>query len=422
MGELRRRLLALSFVDEFGPVYAVYTLWLNDNGITTSQLSTVLLVWALVALVLEIPSGALADRVDRRRLLAVAFAIRATGIALWLVWPTVAGAVIGAMLWATHDALASGSWEAMIHDQLTAVGAAHRYGPVMARIGQASNLGLAAGTAAGAVLLRLDVGLVALGWITVAAHAGSITLVSRLPDVRWVTRTQPVDDRRGAGPGLDIADDRTGSAIGAWWSTLRTGLATAGRAPAIGRLIVIGALLEGLFLLDEYVPLLSRARGGPDAAAPVIVLVVWVGLLLGGEVAARRPELPGRLLGPWLVVAMALTALSLIGDVVWALAFIAVGHAALEACWVTSDARLQERATGATRATVTSVRGFGSACVSMMMFALIGALSDGDDPTPGLFVLVAALAVTGLAIMRWLPPHVAASTQTTASGGHPGSD
>ncbi|MDH3681799.1 MAG: MFS transporter, partial [Acidimicrobiia bacterium] len=132
IGILKRRLYSLAFIDEFGPVYAVYTLWFNDNGVTTSQVSTVFLVWALVALLLEIPSGALADRVDRRRLLAMAFGIRAVGIALWLVWPTLTGVFIGAVLWATHDALASGSWEAMIHDELTAVAAADRYGPVMA--------------------------------------------------------------------------------------------------------------------------------------------------------------------------------------------------------------------------------------------------------------------------------------------------
>ena len=82
---LRRRLYLLAFVDEFGPVYAVYTLWFNDNGISTSQISTVFLVWAAIGLLLEIPSGALADRVDRRHVLASAFGIRAVGIGLWLV-------------------------------------------------------------------------------------------------------------------------------------------------------------------------------------------------------------------------------------------------------------------------------------------------------------------------------------------------
>ena len=396
IGSLRKRLYPLSFIDEFGPLYAVYTLWFNDHGISTSQVSSVFLVWAVISLSLEIPSGALADRVDRRYLLAAAFAFRAVGISIWLIWPTLPGVLIGAALWATHDALASGSWEALIHDELTAVGAAASYGPVMARIGQFNNLGVATGTLLGAAMLRLDVGLVTLGWITVGAHVGAVTLVATLPDVRWVAQGETVSEEGQ-------------SHVGAWWATLRAGLAEARHTPLLARLVGVGALLEGLFLIDEYIPLLSRARGAADDVAPMIVLVVWIGLLLGGEVAARRPSLSGRVLGATLVAAMGVMALAFVGDAVWALALVAVGYAVLETVWVTSNARLQERATDATRATVTSVRGFGSALVSVTMFAVIGVMSDGDDPTPGLFVMIAALGVAGLLIARWLPPPIPGS-------------
>ena len=292
---VERRLYGLAFVDEFGPIYAVYTLWFNDNGITTAQVSTVFLVWALVGLALELPSGALADRVDRRHLLGVAFAIRAAGIALWLVWPTLTGVLVGAVLWAIHDALASGSWEAMIHDQLRSEGRADRYGPVMARIGQWSHLGVAAGTLLGAGLLQLDTTLVALGWLTVAAHAGSIALVTTLPPVE-PDPSELVTAADGDGPA-----DPSSSALGRWLAVLRGGIGQVVVRPALGRLVVVGALVEGLFIVDEYLPLLARAQGGSDAMAPVLVLVVWLGLLAGGEVAARWPGLAGRQLGPGLM-------------------------------------------------------------------------------------------------------------------------
>ena len=82
---------------------------------------------------------------------------------------------------------------------------------------------------------------------------------------------------------------------------------------------------------------------------------------------------------------------------------VGLGYAALQATWIATDARLQERTPGATRATVTSVRGFGSASISMIAFVVIGAMADGDDPTPGQFVVLAALAVAGLLVVRWLP-------------------
>ena len=393
---IERRLYGLAFVDEFGPIYAVYTLWFNDNGITTAQVSTVFLVWALVGLALEIPSGALADRVDRRHLLGVAFAIRAAGIALWLVWPTLTGVLIGAVLWAVHDALASGSWEAMIHDQLRSEGRADRYGPVMARIGQWSHLGVAAGTLLGAGLLQIDTSLVTLGWLTVAAHAGSIALVTTLPLVGPdPSELAPADEDRSV--------DVPGSAVGRWLAVLRDGIGQVVVRSALARLVAVGALVEGLFIVDEYLPLLARAQGGSDAAAPVLVLVVWLGLLAGGEVAARWPRLAGRRLGPGLMAGTVVMAGALALGRVWALALVAVGYAVMQTTNVVANTRLQEQAPGPLRATVTSVRGFGSALVAMVMFVVIGAVADGDDPTPGLYVLLAVLAAVGILIMVWLP-------------------
>ena len=400
-GRLRRRLYALAFIDEFGPVYAVWTLWFNDNDVSTGQISTAFLAWALIALAFEIPSGALADRVDRRRLLAVAFSIRAIGIATWLVWPTYEGLLLGSVLWAVHDALASGTWEAMIHDELTALGDDADYPTVMARISQFSNLGVAAGTLLGAVLLServgIVVGLATLGWLTVAAHAGSISLVSTLPDVRWVTDTgEPMSYR-------------------AYVATLRDGLAEARRVPVIGKLVILGALLEGLFMFDEYVPLLSRARGGSDGAAPIIVLVVWVALLLGGEVAARRPDIRGVTVGIGVVLGCGVTATALLTDPVWTLALLAVGYGIHEVAWIPTDARLQERASPRVRATVTSVRGFGSASVSIVFFAIVAAMSNGDDPTPGLLAAIGLLGLTGVLLIAWLPARETSSAPTSTS-------
>jgi len=418
---LRRRLYALAFIDEFGPIYAVYTLWFNDNGISTAQISTVFLVWAIFALILEVPSGALADRMDRRYLLASAFAIRASGILVWLLWPTFTGVIIGACLWAAHDAAASGSWEAMIHDQLTAVGRAHDYQPVMARIGQFSHVGVATGTLLGAALLRVDVSLVTLGWLTVAAHVGSVSGVLLLPDAGWVSaEPEPAapggaDGSIGAGPLAgpvlhDVAAGGTATDSGSlhsWWGTLRRGVDDVRRSPVILHLVLVGALVEGLFVLDDYLPLLARARGGDDAAAPIIVFVVWVGLLVGGEVAARRPGLGSRTLGLAMIGGVAITTIAFVTTSVWTLVLIAVGYAVLETVRITADARLQERTPASTRATVTSVRGFGGAAVSMLAFIVIGAMADGDDPTPGHFVILAALALAGALVIRWVPRRTA---------------
>ncbi len=274
------------------------------------------------------------------------------------------------------------------------------------------------GTVLGAALLRVDVGLQTLGWLTVAAHVWSVSLVQTLPDARWiaagptsergdVAHIDP-DPRVGGGPvSAVVLDDVSGAdptgSYAAWWSTLTTGVGDARRSPTLSRLVVLGAILSGLFILDEYLPLLVRARGGGDAIAPVVVLAVWVGLLIGGEVAARYPAIRSRTLGLLLTGSMALTSVAFLSDSIWLLALVAVAYACLELAWVATDARLQERSPAATRATVTSVRGFGSATISMIAFVVIGAMAAGDDPTPGHLPVLGVLAVTGAVIVRWLP-------------------
>ncbi len=52
---------------------------------------------------------------------------------------------------------------------------------------------------------------------------------------------------------------------------------------------------------------------------------------------------------------------------------------------------------------MTSIRGFGAAATSMVLFLVIGAMAVGDDPRPGLYVLLAALAVVAVLVSRWVP-------------------
>ena len=399
---LRRRLYALAAVDEFAPLFALFTLWFADNDVTTAQISLAFIVWSVVALALEIPSGAVADRVDRRLLVAAAFVLRAVGIGIWLVWPTPTGLVVGALLWAVHDAAASGAWEALIHDELTAVGRADEYGVVIARVGQMSHGGLALGTLAASGLVALGVSISAVGWVNVAVHAVSVVLVLSLPDVRWVARDVPADEQptdAGApgGPG----------AVAAWWSTLRQGVRDIGADGTLARLAVVGAALGGLFIVDEYVPLLARARDADDAIVPLLVLAVWLGLLAGGEVAARRPDLRAATLASAIVGGAAVMAFAISFDTPWALVAVGVGYGTIEATWVVADARFQALAPTATRATVTSVRSLGAGLVSVAAFAVIALRTRDEDPTPGLHWVIGVLALCGYLVWRWIPRRAA---------------
>jgi hypothetical protein len=131
--------------------------------------------------------------------------------------------------------------------------------------------------------------------------------------------------------------------------------------------------------------------------------VQYAGLAVDAEMAGRHPNVGGRRVATVTAAgAVLLAAGALSGH---PLGFLGVGafYAALWFGTVVSGARLQERMTGAARATVTSVGGVGAEAVALLVYGGFG-LGGLWAPVP---LLVAALAVPllllAVAMPRWLP-------------------
>ncbi len=397
----RNKLLLFALLDELGPFYAIFTLWFADHGLTVGQISIVFILWALISMLCEVPGGALADHVDRRLILAGGLLMRAVGITTVLLFPSFAGVMVGAAIWAVHTSLSSGTWEALVYDQLQAHDRQDDYTITMARLGQSTHLGTIIGSLSATAILGLtDVTLASLGWITIALHVISLWAILTLPHVVISddAASQEEDD-----------DELEITSCAEWWATIKMGARAAFVPGVLRQVAVICMLLEGIFILDEYVPLLARERGASDALVPWFVLSTWAGLILGGELAARRPGLDGRQLGG----VLGLSALAIIGalwsSVVWALGLIAIAYGAMNATWIITEARLQKLAPQAVRATVRSVVAFVAGLINMAMFGVIGLLSVGDDPTRGLFTTVAVLCVLGILLKSTHVHHASSS-------------
>lgn len=385
LARLRRRLVAWAAADEFVPLYAVYALLFEDAGLTAASISIGFMAWSATTVVLEVPSGALADRVSRRGLLVAATVLRAAGFATWLLLPGLPGVVAGFVLWGMSGAAASGTWQALVWDELARLGATDAYTTVTARMAQSQGVAIVVSMLTAAPVVAVA-GLRGVGWVSIALHLVTIGLVLSLPEVRAV---------RGV-------DEPTG--WGAWAATLRSGVTAAARTPVLARLVAIGALLEVITVIEEYVPLLARDLGAVDTLVPVLVVLPWLGNLVGAEVAARRPDLAPRVAAV-LVAGGALTLLGGVGaDHPLGIVGIGTMYATVQTAVVLADARLQQHAPDLARATVTSVRGFVTELLAIGGFGVLGALSAGV----GLPVAVALMSVPLLAAAaltpRWLPP------------------
>src|SRR5689334_10355175 len=132
-------------------------------------------IWSVVSFAFEVPSGALADAWSRRGLYAIGEFLTAAGYALWLIWPAFPGFALGFVLWGLGGALASGSLEALVYDQV-----GDDYARVMGRAGTIGILATLAATLLATPALTLGgYHLVGIASIVVVTLGGLLAL--RLP-------------------------------------------------------------------------------------------------------------------------------------------------------------------------------------------------------------------------------------------------
>ena len=145
----------MRFLSDLIPIYPVYALLFADHGLGPAEISSLFVVWSATTFLLEVPSGAWADVVSRRALLAASAVVNGVGYAVWVAWPGYAGFLLGFVLWGLSSALASGTFEAFTYDELAAVGQERRYAQVIGWTTSAGLVGLMLSNLAAAPLILL---------------------------------------------------------------------------------------------------------------------------------------------------------------------------------------------------------------------------------------------------------------------------
>ena len=138
--------------------YPIFTILFLDLGLSIGEFAAMNVVWALTSVVLEVPSGALADRFGRRPLVVgagvlmvlemIVLAVMPAGrhdIVLWLF-------VVNRVLSGAAEACASGADEALAYDSLPEGQRKILWPKIMARLSRAMALGFVVSSISGSVL------------------------------------------------------------------------------------------------------------------------------------------------------------------------------------------------------------------------------------------------------------------------------
>ncbi|MGH3734405.1 MAG: MFS transporter [Micromonosporaceae bacterium] len=387
----RRRLSAALYAYEFFtnaiPLYPLYVLLFTDAGLSTAEVSSILATWVVASMLLEIPSGVWADQVSRRLLLCVAPLLAGAGFALWSLVPGYWSFALGAVLWGAQGALKSGAQEALVYEELGALGAADRYATVLGRartveVFAVTGALLAAGPvlAYGGYLAIGVTSVVACGLATVAAaafpehrrdHAAADHSAADHPGTDHAAQEHPVAELPAA---ERTAAERPAARAGGYLATLRAGV-TEVRTDrrVLLAVLAIPAVATIWGDLEEYVPLLATEVGVPATTVPLYVLAVWAGITAGGLLAGFGRTPGGNRLSIVVIAAAGLLAAGALSGVRAGFVLIALAFCLFQLVTVAVEARLQHLITGPSRATVTSVASLGSGVASLASYGVYAA-------------------------------------------------
>jgi MFS family permease len=327
-------------LSELVPYYPLYALLFLDTGLSAAQVSGLFAAWSVTAFVTEVPAGVLADRWSRRGAVVLAGVLQAVAFAVWTTAPAYGSFLVGFVIWGVSGALASGASEALVHDGLAAVGAAHAYGRVNGWMTSAELLVQVPTAFAASALFALG-GYAAVGWASVAVCLAAAALALRFPEAPRVPDDEPS-------------------------IPLRQGVVEALRRPGLRLVVVAVALIGGLDAVEEYFPVLAADRGVPVTAVPVAVLGIALAGAAGAAVGAR---LPTRVLPVALAAAALCLAVASVAPAPLALTLASAFYALYLAVLVAAEARLQAVITGPYRATITSVAGVAIEVAALLVFA-----------------------------------------------------
>ena len=106
------------FMSQCMPIYAFYTILFIQRGMSVTDIAVLLALWSVFTIVFEVPSGVLADRWNRRNMLAIATALQGLCFMIWFFSHTFLIFAIGFVFWAIAGAFISGTEEGLIYDNL----------------------------------------------------------------------------------------------------------------------------------------------------------------------------------------------------------------------------------------------------------------------------------------------------------------
>jgi MFS family permease len=357
-----------SGIREIIPIYPLYAIMFSEHGVGPLELSILFSVWALIGIVTEIPSGALADTYSRKWLIVTSGIIKSLAFCCWYLWQDFYGYALGFIIWGLGSSIRSGAWEALLHDILKEQNKENLFTRHYGKIRSIGTMGVVMGELLGGYLIIH-------GYDIVLLISASIPVLASL--VFFIMVTEP--------PAEEEVYERD------YLTHLRSGIHEAFTNRSILYIfLVFTFLIIAAGILDEYVNPIIFEHGFSLSTVAYLSAGIVLAEAFGQAIAGRFNFLTlEQLLGCMAISATILFLVQPFGGL-WVPMCMALFFSVFGMASTQFAGQLQHRIEGSSRATVTSVVSLGDGVGAIIWFMAFGGMAEMSSMT---------IATTGFACM-----------------------
>ncbi len=188
------------------PIYPVYLLLFESKGLSLGQISLMLAIWSASVVLLEVPTGILADHWNRRYMLILGGLCKAACYVLWFFSDGFIMFSLGFVFWGISESLCSGSEEALLFDSLKQSKIEHSFDKVYGKGEFFAKCGVALSCFSGG-FLSMVVSMRGVLLISVVSTVASVMVAVKFHEVNYFKNDKvEKEESEGISPFKTFAD------------------------------------------------------------------------------------------------------------------------------------------------------------------------------------------------------------------------
>lgn len=345
-------------------MYAVEKLFFLNRGIDLSQIGILLFLWSVMSLLLEVPTGILADRWSRRKMLILSGIFFSMCYVLWIFSTSFWLFLLGFLLRTMGNTFTSGTLQAYVYDFLKLNNKEGEFEKIWGKGNALRTLGIGTAVLCGGFLSEISYALTSF---LTSVSILSISIVAWIwPEIRPITSTE----EKG------------------YWKFLKSSIKTVKTNTYLLRIVLFSGVTLSIFAsLEEYNDVYLQFLGYPNYIIGIIFALATIGQSVASLLAYKFKN------HPWitlhiitLIGFVVLVSATFIKHPVMAITILFLGIL-LELSQVLSQGIIQKEAPGHQRATIASLNSFVHNILPFQLIFGITANQYGLQRSYGIFAV-----------------------------------